>query len=490
MMGFSSLEKVLGVRGRLRISALLLVLIGLLWPHASWASPNFILILTDDLGWTSLSSSMDKNRPEAMSDFYQTPHIDQLVDRGMRFSNAYAAAPVCSPTRYSIQFGKTPARILRTRSDKPNRVDHSQKSIAHVLKSIDPNYTTAHLGKWHIDHDPGELGYDEHDGLTNNGTGGFVNDNRQWTGSEDKDPKRVDSLTRRAIAFMKDAVERDQPFFLQISHYAVHSNIEYSEEAFSTLGGRDPGAMHSNRGYAAMILDLDESIGDLIAAYEALDLDTNTYLIFASDNGGMPVIPMEVNRGQPYRQGLNSPLLRGKWDLTEGGIRVPFAMAGPGIEAGSQSDTPVISYDLLPTLAELAGSTDDLPADLDGGSLSKVLSDPEAEVSRPVDSLIFHYPHYNRVGMNEPHSAIRQGDYKLIYFPVSKRSLLFDVSQDPGEKMNLADKDPARRAALEKDLAAYLASVGAERPEQASKWKTIGQEGEVRTKFFKRYDAD
>lgn len=454
------------------------------------AAPNFILVLADDLGWTSLSKASDANLPEARSDFYQTPHIDALGDAGMRFSNAYAAAPVCSPTRYSIQFGKTPARLLRTRSDKPNRVDHEQVSLPQVLKAIDPSYRAAHFGKWHIDADPAELGYDEHDGVTNNKTGGFVNDHTQWKGYADADPKRVDSLTRRAIAFIQDSVARDQPFYLQISHYAVHSNIEYSEESFAYFGEQERGDLHKNQGYAAMVRDLDSAIGTLMQAYQEMGLAEDTYLIFASDNGGMPVLPMQVNRGRPYAQGLNSPLLRGKWDLTEGGIRVPFAVVGPGIEPGSQSDTPVVTYDLLPTVSELADAGHALPDDLDGGSLAGLLADPTAPVSRPLDALIFHYPHYNRVGMNEPHSAIREGDYKLIRYPVSDRSLLFDLSRDIGESNDLSEQDPERRARLEEKLARYLQSVDAERPEQGSKWLTVGEAGKVRTKFFQRYDGD
>ena len=343
---------------------------------SSQAAPNFILVLADDLGWSSLSTSLDQTRPEAKSDFYQTPRIDELVEMGMRFSNAYAAAPVCSPTRYSIQFGKTPARLRRTRSTKPNQVDHDQISIAQLLKTIDPSYRTAHFGKWHIDFDPGELGYDAHDGITNNKAGGFVDNATQWHGHTDGDPKRVHSLTRKAIAFIESAAEEGRPFFLQLSHYAVHSNIEYSASSFAQFREREGGALHSNAGYAAMLLDLDTSVGALLEAYQELGLARDTYIIFTSDNGGMPVIPMQLNLGRPYPRGLNSPLLRGKWDLTEGGIRVPFAIAGPGIAPGSQSDTPVVSYDLLPTLASLAGGEDVLPPDVDGGSLRATLSAP------------------------------------------------------------------------------------------------------------------
>lgn len=454
------------------------------------SAPNFIVVLADDLGWTSLSKPSDLSLSDAKSDFHHTPHIDALGDYGMRFSNAYAAAPVCSPTRYSIQFGKTPARLLRTRSDKPNRVDHGQTSLPQILKSIDASYRTAHFGKWHIDKEPGGLGYDEHDGITDNKAGGFVNDHSQWKGYVEEDPKRVDSLTRRAIAFIQDSISQGRPFFLQISHYAVHSSIEYSEESFAYFAEQEAGDLHRDQGYAAMLRDLDLAVGALMQAYQELGLEESTYLFFLSDNGGMPVLPMQVNRGRPYKRSLNSPLLRGKWDLTEGGIRVPFAVVGPGIESGVQSDTPIVTYDILPTLAVLAGSTAPLPEGLDGGSFAGLLSDPTAVVSRPFDGLVFHYPHYNRVGMNEPHSAIREGDYKLIHYPVSDRSLLFNLRTDLGETKDLSRSDPERTRRLEEKLARYLQSVGAERPEQGSKWVSVGEEGKVRTKFFQRYDGD
>lgn len=467
--------------------AVLLVLLGLASAPAA-ARPNFIVILADDLGWSSLSTSLDGARPDARSDFHETPNIDALVQGGMRFSSAYAGAPVCSPTRYSIQFGKTPARLRRTRSEKKNLVDHDQTSVAQLLKAIDPLYRTAHLGKWHIDMDPAALGYDVHDGVTNNRTGGFVNDATQWHGSVDPDPKRVDSLTARAIEFMTQARADGRPFFLQISHYAVHSNIEYSASTFARFSERAPGELHSDVGYAAMLLDLDQSVGALMRAHAALGLTNDTYVVFLSDNGGMPVLPMQVNKGRPYRRGLNSPLLRGKWDLAEGGIRVPFAIVGPDVVAGSQSDTPVASWDLLPTIADLAGGDVPLPEHLDGGSLRPLFADPARAVSRPETGLVFHYPHYNRVGLNEPHSAIRVGDYKLLRFPVSKRSLLFDVRVDPGERADLSASDPERAARLEAALSDYLDRVGAERPEDGSKWESVGRSGKVRTRFFERYD--
>ncbi len=460
--------------------------------QSTFAAPNFILVLTDDHGWSSFSAPMDKTRPEAKSDYYQTPNMDALLNMGMRFSQGYAAAPVCSPTRYSIQFGKTPARLQRTRVIGKNRADHNQIAIPQVLKAIDPSYRAAHIGKWHIDADPERYGYDLHDGNTKNKEAGFDNNDRsrQWGGYAEDDPKRVHSITARAIEFMRDSVDKDQPFFLQLSHYAVHSNIVYSESSYANVGKREKGKLHNNQAYAAMIEDLDNSIGTLLAAYEALGLADNTYIIFTADNGGMPVLPMQLNRGRPYKAGLNSPLLRGKWDLTEGGIRVPFAMVGPGIAANSQTHTPVVSYDLLPTIADLAGSTKNLPKLLDGGSFRELFNDPEAVVQRPFEGLVFHFPHYNTVGMNEPHSALRLGDYKLIDFPTSKRRLLFNIANDIGESTDLSEIEPAVTDKLAQHLTEYLDSVNAEKPQDSSSWSRAGKNGTVKSKFFKRYQRD
>ena len=455
-------------------------------------SPNFIVVLLDDFGWSSMSQSMDQNYPNAKSDYYKTPNIDDLVNRGMRFSNGYASSPVCSPTRYSVQFGKSPARLGKTRGKGKNKVDHNQIAIPQVLKKINASYRTAHIGKWHIDAEPDRYDYDVHDGKTGNKTAGFDNNNRdrQWNGYAEDDPKRVNSITSRAIDFIEDSLVKEQPFFLQLSHYAVHSNLVYSEDSFKEVGNWEKGELHLNRAYAAMVRDLDLSIGDLLKAYDALDLKSSTYVILVSDNGGMPVLPPKNKRGMPYDPGLNSPLLRGKWDLMEGGIRIPFAISGPSIEPASQSDVPVVTHDILPTLADLAGTAEGLPKEIDGGSLVPLLRQNKDVVARRSNSLVFHYPHYNLSGMSEPHSAIRFGDYKLVDFPVSGRQLLFNIKKDIGESNDLSAERVDLVNFLDEKMKSYLLSVDAERPEDASNWKTRGKSGAVRTKFFKRYKSD
>ena len=459
-------------------------------------NPNFIFILTDDQGWTSLSSAIDPDFPKAKSDFHVTPNMDTLLKMGVSFTNGYAAAPVCAPSRYSIQFGKSAARIKRTIARGPNYANHNQVGLAQYLKLINPDYLCAHFGKWHIDADPARYGYDLHDGITKNKEGNFHNNNHklQWNGYSEEDPKRVDSLTDRTINFISEALLQDRPFYVQLSHYAVHSDLVYSKESYEQMLMERTGEVHKNLSYAAMVMDLDKSIGKLLQAYEELGLSENTYIIFTSDNGGMPVLPIQVNKGRPYKQGLNSPLLRGKWDLMEGGIRVPFAIAGPNIPKDMISDTPVVGYDILPTVVELAEIHNDeekitLPDDIDGGSFAKVaLLDPSIPIERSNEALIFHFPHYNSVGLEEPHSAIRLGNYKLVKFYSSDRSLLFDLSKDISESIDLSKKKKAKVKELEKRLSDYLTSVDAELPEGSFTWKRPGEHGTVKTQFFKRYD--
>jgi arylsulfatase A len=476
----------------MRVAAACLAMMSLLLAFDSLASkpesPNFILVLTDDQGWTSMSAAMDFRYPIAQSDYHRTPALEAIAAAGMRFSSAYSASPVCSPSRYSIQFGKSPARLGRTRVLGENQVDHNQVAIPQVLKKANASYQAAHLGKWHIDADPSRYLYDVHDGQTTNKEGGYDNDQKaQWRGYSETDPKRVFSLTERAIAFIQASVAEESPFFLQLSHYALHSNIVYREESYTEIGEASENAGHTDRGYAAMVADLDTAIGQLWAAYNRLGLKDSTYFIITSDNGGMPVLPQQVNKGRPYKKGLNSPLLRGKWDLMEGGIRVPFLVVGPDVPAGSQADEPIIGSDLLPTFADLAGAHNQLPTDLDGISIRALLSDPSKTLDRPSDGLIFHFPHYNAVGLNEPHSAIRVKDFKLVRFHSSQRSLLFNIENDIGEQFDLSSAQPKKAAELELLLESYLEQVDAERPEQSISWIKPGANGQTRTRFLERY---
>ncbi|MEO1584318.1 MAG: sulfatase [Planctomycetota bacterium] len=458
------------------------------------ASPNFIFIVADDLGWTSLSFSMDDRFPDAKSRYHTTPHLAELAEQSTRFSNAYAASPVCSPTRYSILLGQTPARLGKTIVRGPSRIDLEQPGLPDVLKSIDDRYMCAHLGKWHIDADPESFGYDISDGRTTNREGGFTSSGpdrrtREWGGYPAEDPKLSASLTTRAIEFLDDRATRSEPFFLQLSYYAVHSDIVYTERSFQNALERPEEPNHSNAGFSAMLTDFDNEIGRLLSALHRHGLHENTYIFFFSDNGGVPSIPPEVMRGRPHQNGFNAPLRRGKWDLTEGGIRIPFLVTGPAVVAGAQCDVPVSTIDLLPTLADLAGNPAAIPASTDGGSLAPLLSDSSMRgVTRPHgDTLVFHFPHWNMMGLGEPHSAVRSGRYKLIRFPVLNRSLLFDLHTDIGEQNDLSSELPDVASELEHLLEQYLLHVAAEKPLD-SFTRDIADDGQARTRFLDEFD--
>ena len=421
--------------------------------------PNIILILTDDQGWTDTSVPMMAGRPDSKSDFYQTPALERLAREGMRFSNAYSPAPVCGPTRHSIQFGKTPARLRNTCHSRGAAGCRGEVSLAQMIKAADPKYVAAHFGKWGLTkRSPDHAGYDHSDGATNNFHGDWraLNDKRPLP---EDDPKRIFSLTRRANAFMAAQAKAGRPFFMQVSHYAVHvqhAALEKTKEKYRKLPpGRKsrPADLKNpppprNAGivtYAAMIEDLDSSLGAMLGKIDELGIAGNTYVIFTSDNGG-------GFRG-------NAPLRAGKADLWEGGIRVPMVVRGPGIAPGSFCDVPVAGWDLWPTIRDLAGNRAPLPAGVDGGSLLPLLrKGNEGEVKRGEDALIFHFPWYDGV----PESAIRLGDYKLMKNLNTGETRLFNLATDIGERNDLSAAMPEKARELHARLTSYLKAVGAE----------------------------
>ena len=327
---------------------------------ASQSPPNIILFLADDQGWTGTSVAMDQNRKDSKSDFYQTPSLERLAREGMRFSQGYAPHPNCSPTRMSIQTGKSPARlgstdiydvVTATRGygrvfyqrfyvNKPMKVPlpigglpDEEVTIAEFIKKHRPDYATAHFGKWHMNGgDPSNHGYDQHDGLTSNAEGN----------TREPDPKRIGGITTRSMEFVRKQTAAKKPFFLQVSHYAVHTPVFAQPETVDKFETSEPGTVHSNAGYAAMTEDLDGSLGALLSLLDELDITDRTYLIYTSDNGG------EIGQGETPT--VNTPLAKGKTHTWEGGIRVPLIVRGPGIKADTQSDVPIIGWDLFPTL--------------------------------------------------------------------------------------------------------------------------------------------
>lgn len=423
--------------------------------------PNIIFILTDDQGWTCLSSRMQNDVPESASDYYETPNLDRFARAGMRFTRGYAPASICSPTRRSIQFGQTPIR--QGDEEFPGRYKPGGKaprSIAQVLKSIDPRYQAAHLGKWDFRAQitPEQVGYDESDGDTGNKNGNLVQvkgdkwDEHYLT----EDPKKINTLTERAIEFMQKQTSTKTPFYLQVSHYATHVNMETKQATLDYFTKKKEGTRHSNPAWAGMLFDLDAGIGQILDQVEKLGIAENTYLFLMADNGATEFLPPVKNRldhpskfDQPMR---NYPLRGGKWVLYEGGIRVPFMVMGPGVKAGTQCDMPVIGWDLLPTFAELAGGASKPEKDRDGGSFLTLLkNEGRGSVSRPTKDFYFH-----RYNSGYPHSAIISGNDKLVYFWKTGKTELYDLQKDKGELVDLSAKNPAKTKELNARLLSYI----------------------------------
>ena len=427
--------------------------------------PNFVLVYMDDLGWAETSVAMIKGRADTRSDFNQTPNIERLASQGMVLSACYSPSALCAPSRNSLLHGMTPSRlryaVLSAVEVKKQYL--GQITIPQALKRANPEYQTAHFGKWHNESiKPSEAGYDVTDGPNGNGPGDFDDDGK--THLPDDDPKRIFSLTDKSINFMKEQVAAEKPFYLQLSHYANHiwhDSLKKTREKYKKLpkgkkyekkdGLPDeeiPIAMYNHGwiiNYAAMLNDVDRAFGTLLDAIDELGIDEETYVIFTSDNGG-------GFRG-------NAPLKAGKGSLYEGGIRMPSFVRGPGVKGGSYCKVPVVQWDFLQTFYDLAGGSVPLPEDLDGGSLRDVFERGDrGRVKRNTKDLIFHFPWHTGVA----ESVIRSGKYKLRKNLDSLEMELFDLDKDLGEKNNLALDMPDLVRKLDKKRARYLESVNAE----------------------------
>lgn len=426
------------------------------------AQPNFVVIITDDMGWTGSSVQMDNGLSSSKSDFYHTPELEQLAQSGMVFSQAYAPAPKCSPSRCSILTGRTTARNHFTNTDNqpaPNRLliaansntsfNGSDTTIVEWLKTTGLNYRTAHFGKWHLGaasaSSPSSNGFDFNDGPTNNGTGNHG-------GTVQLDPKNIFDLTNKATSFVQSAVADGVPFYLQVSHYAVHAEIEARQatiDLYNDASQRPPGTQHTGVEYGAMTEDTDDGIGQLLNYITNLGLDSNTYIIFMSDNGGQ----MNVTS--------NVPLKRGKTFIYEGGIRVPFIIKGPNIAANTYSQEPIVAYDLFPTIAELTGSSATLPSNLDGQSLVPLFN---GDTLNRVAPLFFHSPHYEDNPNKSPRSAVVDGNYKLIVEYETGSTFLYDLSTDIEELNDLSVSQASLAHTYCVILRDHLKSVNASMP--------------------------
>ena len=417
--------------------------------------PNFIVILSDDQSWVGSSVQIQPDDPRTRSDYYRTPHIERMAGLGMRFTQGYSPAASCCPTRRALQTGQFPARHEYNADRKGwTETYRSQLNIPRMLKAVDDRYVTAHFGKWDHRYDeisPAQQGYDFSDGYTGNGTGGSKGSGGP---AATPDPKRIDTITDKALHFIARNHHRKKPFYLQLSHYAVHLDIFYNQQTLEAVRKRSAGRKHTMPEFAAMTADMDAGIGRILDRLLELDMLGNTWLIFLSDNGGRNSIP----KAPAAMEHLNAPLRDGKHSFYEGGIRVPFIVLGPGVEPGSVSDVPVSGVDILPTLAELAGYAKPLPDNIDGGSLRNVLqSAGQGTVPRKEPFLMFHQGVDRKVM-----SAIRLGKYKLVKTWQEDRLELFDLDRDLGETTDLSKTMEAKTRELHDLMMKYLVEVNAD----------------------------
>jgi len=406
--------------------------------------PNIVFILADDLGINDLGCY---GRTE-----HATPSIDRLAREGMRFTSAYCAQPICSPSRAAILTGKTPARLHLTtylpgRADAPSQLllhpqirmqlPLEETTLAERLKAR--GYATACVGKWHLGGEgflPTNQGFDVH-----------VPGHATTTPSSEEGGKGEYELTAAAEKFIDE--NRGRPFFLYLAHNNPHVPLRARQE----LVEKNRGAF--NPTYAAMIETLDDSVGRILAKLDALGLGDRTIVVFTSDNGGLHVL-----EGAHTPATHNAPFRAGKGYVYEGGLRVPLIVRWPGrVRAGAVADAPVVNTDWVPTLLAMAG----LPAaeGLDGVSFAELLLQGKAPAERP---FFWHYPHYTNQG-SRPAGAVRMGSWKLIEHYEDGRCELFDLARDVGEAEDLALKEPARVAELRGRLEAWRREVGAQRNE-------------------------
>lgn len=439
------------------------VFIGLFFCSICWGTqvgasvehPNFIVLLTDDQSWVGTSLRMGPDDARSASDYYQTPNIERLASEGMQFTQGYAPAPYCCPTRRSLLIGQTPARHIYQKKQRTWTTRYrEQLSIPQMLKRAHSKYRSAHFGKWDMRFDdvtPNEMGYDLSDGLTGNDTGGGKGSGGP---SAKHDPKQIFGITKRAGEFMETQSKAGHPFYLQISHYAVHLDIFYRQKTLDKTAAWKSGEKHTMPEFAAMTSDVDEGIGLLLDKVRSLGLENSTYLFFLSDNGGRNTMPGQ--EGKTLHR--NDPLRDGKGSVYEGGIRVPFIIKGPGVKAGSLSTVPITGLDIFPTVAALAGNQRALPKTLDGGDLSGVIfHGGRGTVTRLKPFLFFH-----QAVARSAESALIWGDYKLVKTWASSRLELFDLSNDIEESKDLSSTLPGKVQTLHQMMNDFLNEVDAE----------------------------
>ena len=449
--------------------------------------PNVIVVLVDDLGWMDLGCQG--------SDFYRTPNIDRLAATGMRFTNGYASCAVCSPTRAALMTGRSPARLgitdwiraefqLANRQwpnigdrlgyHRPSRADrelltpvnelqlpHGEITLAELLKPI--GYASAFIGKWHLGgrgHLPVDQGFDENYGGWDYGQppsyfDPFVDPLRLPMGIPTLAPRAAgEYLTDREADEAVGFIERnkDRPFLLYLSHYAVHTPIQGKQDLVARYESMRDGEGQDDPVYASMVHSVDDAVGRLLETLDRTGLTDRTLIVFTGDNGGLD------NSGRPTE---NAPLRSGKGYAYEGGLRTPWIVRWPGVtEPGAVSREPIASIDLLPTIAAAVGTRTPADRAIDGINLGPALRGGKL----PERALVWHFPHYRHGPGHDPYSAIRQGDWKLIRFYDPAKTELYNLADDLGETNDLAGAMQARAKRLEALLDEHLQEAGARLP--------------------------
>ena len=445
--------------------------------------PNFVFILVDDLGYMDIGA----NNPET---FYETPNVDRLASEGMRFTQGYAANPVCSPTRYSIMTGKYPSRADATNffsgrregwfqpAPLNDRMALEEVTLAEALKEA--GYQTAFVGKWHLgpteEFWPKQQGFDINIGGHHKGSppGGYF---APWQNPRLENGPNGEFLTERLTDESLAILEQFQsdPFLLYLSFHTVHTPLQapeglvkkyqqkaerlgltdkpefgIEEQCLPTDRPRQVRILQKHATYAAMVESMDTAVGRVLEKLDRLGLAETTTVCFFSDNGGL-----STSEGLPTS---NLPLRGGKGWTYEGGIREPMIIKSPGMTSpGRTCDEPVISTDYYPTLLEIAGLPLKPEQHLDGESFVPLL---RGDDSLPPRSLYWHYPHYSNQG-GFPSGAIREGDWKLIERYEDGSQQLFNLADDVGEQHNRVDEFPERAAKMRARLHAWYQSVDA-----------------------------
>ena len=464
--------------------------------QAESSKPNIVLFYIDDWAWNGTPVPMDDDMRNSFMPVLEMPHVERLAREGMKFRNAYGS-PQCSPGRAALQTGQSNPRngftVYLGSQDRyfdtqkayqgfplvPNIADHELDdgavSIAEALQPL--GYTSAHVGKWHLRGDPGREGYVVHDGDTTNTPGNTLT-NGLPPGSPTPrrlpkdliDPKLMFSVTDKAIGFMEDQVGQGNPFYLQISHYAMHAGRECLDKtrekylqhplvkAWYAKENQDPATIRRNDDPAiwlGMAEDLDGRIGAVMAKAEELGIADNTYFIVVGDNGYRhdELLLDESN---------TQPLHSSKWWLWDGGIRVPMIVKGPGIPGGTTFRGNVVNYDFLPTFFEWAGGDPETLHYIDGVSLAPYLAGQTPDSGFLNRNLYFHYPHYRS---GAPTSAMISRNLKIMHFyERPDLPMLFDLAVDVGEVTNIARKQPETHARMFQQMMRYLVQVGARFP--------------------------